>query len=104
MAVSHIPVNQSVPFGNGLVDDLSQLEGAYNRIKGRLASMSLMIDGDSGQAANYTEMQQRVGLESNEDAKAAFDELNSAMFKLGTNASVTDVNAALLQVFNKFRQ
>lgn len=45
----------------------------------------------------------KFGFATNDVAKAAYDELNSLAFKLNTDVEVTAVNAALLQVFAKFR-
>lgn len=68
-----------------------------------LAKMALMIDGDGSSAEHFSYMQEKFGFADDAGAKAAYDELSSVLFKLGTNGSVTDVNAAVLQVFNKFR-
>jgi hypothetical protein len=65
--------------------------------------MSLMIDGDGSSSTHYTYMQGKFGFVDDAAAKSAFEELSSVLFKLNTNDSVSSVNAAILQVFNKFR-
>jgi hypothetical protein len=103
MAVAHIDFNHGSPHGSLLHSGLSGLENALANLNEIKATMQLMIDGDGSQAAHFTYATDKFGFASDAVAKAAWDELNSVLFKLNTNSSVTDVNAALLQVFNKFR-
>jgi hypothetical protein len=107
VAISHIQFDArnsgNVTHGLALRTALSQLEqGRENLIKIR-DTMALMVDGDTGTAANYGEVVTRFGFGSTTDAKAAFDEINSALGKITTDASVSSVQAALLQLFNKLR-
>lgn len=104
MAVAHINFNAGTPHGGLLKNGLSRLEDALNNLNELKATMQLMIDGDGSQTAHFPYMQEKFGFTDNAGAKAAWDELNSVLFKLNTNSSVDSVNAALLQVFNKFRQ
>jgi hypothetical protein len=103
MAVTHLTFNDQLPHGRLLRRGLSQLEEGLDNLNDTKASMALMIDGDGTQAAHFTYLTAKYGFSSDADAKAAWDELNSLLFKLNTNASVTDVAAAIAQVFNKFR-
>lgn len=103
MAVAHIAYSQASQHGAILRSGLISLEDSLARLNGIKGTMQLMIDGDGSSADHYAYMQGKFGFASNADAKAAWDELNSALFKLNTNSSVTDVNAALLQLFAKFR-
>lgn len=107
MAIQHIQFdgrnNGNVTHGLMLRTALNQLEeGRANLIKVRDA-MALMVDGDTAVAANYGEVVTRFGFGSNTDAKAAFDEINSALGKITVDTSVSSVQSALLQLFNKLR-
>ncbi len=68
-----------------------------------LATMTLMIDGDGSDAAHFSYMQSKFGFADNATAKAGYEELASALAKLNTDGSVSNVNAAILQLLNKFR-
>lgn len=103
MAVAHIDFNHDTRDASRLTRYMLGLEENYNGLNRELATLALMIDGDPSNAANYTYMKDRYSFVDNAEAKGAYDELSSLMFKLNTNGSVTDVNAALLQAFNKFR-
>lgn len=65
--------------------------------------MQVMIDGDGSSATHFTEVTARFGFTDNATAKAGWDELNSALFKLTTDAQVSSVQAAMLQLFSKLR-
>lgn len=103
MAVAHIYFNHGSPHGALLHSGLQRMEGALadlNEIKG---TMQLMIDGDGSNVAHFEYMKEKFNFTDTTAAKAAWDELNSMLFKLNTNDSVSSVNAALLQAFSKFR-
>jgi len=103
MPFTHIYVDTSKQHGQLLRGMLAQLEAGRNALVQIVDCMATMIDGDSGDAANYGEVATRFGFASNAAAKAAFDELNSVKGKLTTDSDVTFVQAALNQVFSKFR-
>lgn len=103
MAVSHIDFNKGTVHGNLLFSALERLENSFDDLNEIHRTMGLMIDGDGSQAAHFAYMQGKFGFVDNAGAKAAYDELSSILAKLNTDASVSSVNAALLQVFNKFR-
>lgn len=103
MAVAHLNFNGGTQHGALLRRGLLGLEEALSRLNEIKNTMALMIDGDGSDASHFAYMQDKFGFADNAGAKAAWEELNSALFKLNTNDSVSSVNAALLQLFNKFR-
>lgn len=115
MAVTHINIPQSTPHSVLLRNAIARLETAFTDLNNIKDTLALMIDGDGSAAAHFEYMTKKLGSDGydstqgtptagqNAVSKAAWDELNSLLFKLNTNGSVTDVNAAMLQVFNKFR-
>lgn len=103
MAVLHLAFGENSAHGSQLRNDLRSLENGLNGIKDRLATMALMIDGNGSDAAHFTYLTDKFGFADNATAKAAYEELQSCYSKLSGNGSVTNVNAALLQAFNKFR-
>lgn len=86
-----------------LRNSLSQLELGREGLSKLVAAMGLMLNGDGSLPAHFDEIVIRFGFPSTTIAKAAWDELNAANFKLQTDASVTAVKAALDQLFTKFR-
>lgn len=115
MALTHINIPNATPHAALLRSAISRFEDAFTDLNDVLATLALMIDGDGQQAAHFEYMTKKLGSDGydstqgtptagqNGVSKAAWDELNSLMFKLNTNNSVSDVNAAMVQVFNKFR-
>lgn len=102
MAVSHISFNSNSEYGMQLRQALGFLERGKNEINDLLGVMATMIDGDGSQPAHYAYFVSRFGFSSNEDAQAAWNELQALMFKLNTEAGVDHVNAAMTQAFSKF--
>lgn len=105
MTVGHVLFTDTAAnaYGYHLRKALSALEDGRDDLTDILATMVQMIDGDSGNAANYTYMTERYGFTDNATAKACFDELNSALGKLNTDGSVSNVHAAMNQCFAKLR-
>ena len=111
MAISHIQINPQLPHASRLRSVALGIENDVDVLTEELGTMALMIDGDPSVAANYGEVVTRYGIETPgmveadrlAAAKALFDEMNSLKFKLTTNASVSDVNAAILQAASKIR-
>lgn len=99
MAVGHITYQQNTQHGAMLRQSLQQLENGLESLVDLLAVMDQMKD--SGEVTEY--LREKFGFVSVEAAEAAYNELASLHFKLTTNGSVDNVNAALLQAFNKFR-
>lgn len=103
MATTNIYFSSDTHYGRMLRTGLNNLENGYEIFNDALANMTHMIDGDGTSATHFTEVTTRYGFLNNDHAKAAWDELNSLMAKLNTDASVSNVNAALLQIFAKMR-
>jgi tetrahydromethanopterin S-methyltransferase subunit H len=104
MAVAHLDFNASTPHGSILRRTLTNLERGLEELNDCIATIQLMIDGNGSDASHFVYAAGKFGFPSDGAAmKAAWEELNSLAFKLNTNASVTDVNAAMLQAFNKLR-
>lgn len=103
MAATNIYFNDQTQYGRLLRRGLQQLEEGKDNLNDVIASMPHMIDGDGSDAAQFTEVTSRYGFASNAAAKAAWDELNSLMFKLNTDSSVDSINAAMNQAFAKLR-
>lgn len=103
MSVAHLGFNHGTPHGSLLHAAMHQLEDGLNGLNEIIATIQQMIDGDGSQAAHFTYVADKFGFTDTATAKAAWEEANSLKFKLNTNSSVSDVNAAMLQAFNKFR-
>lgn len=104
MALEHIAFATSTNLGAALATSLRQFENALDRLRELHATFSLMIDGDGSSATHFTYLTDTLSTSDNTKAKALFDELSSALAKLTTDASVSNVNAATQQLFNKLRQ
>jgi hypothetical protein len=103
MASTNLHFDDQSHHGRLLRSALHMLEGGHEALNDAVASMNHMKDGDGSQAAHFAEVTSRFGFVTDAKAKAGYDELNSVLFKLNTDSSVTDMNAALLQAFAKFR-
>jgi len=103
MAVSHIYFNEQSQYGRLIRRALNLIEDGLDNLNDTIGVITVMIDGDGSQADHFTYATTKFGFGSDADTKAAYEELQSLAFKLNTNASITDMNAALLQAFNKFR-
>ena len=103
MATTHLAFNDQLTHGRMLRRALDQLEEGREGINDVLASMTTMIDGDGSLATQFTLVVTKFGYPDIATAKAAWDELNSMASKFNTDASVSSVQAALIQAFNKFR-
>lgn len=101
MAVTNIPFDRANQFGQ----EIKALLNGYRKVVTDgpivLAAMATMIDGDGSSDTHFAEMVTLGIYETNADAKASYDELASVNAKLSTDASVTSVQAALLQVCSK---
>ena len=102
MAVNHISFNDALPEGRALRSMLRDMEQSHIDLPTIIRRMAQMIDGDGSQDAHYTYMTTQFGFASDAKAHEAFNELNSLQSKFNTDASVTFVNAAMLQAFAKF--
>jgi hypothetical protein len=102
MAVAHISFNDQLTHGRMIRRALQSLEEGTDTLNDLMGVLATMIDGDGSQAAHFTYMTTKCGFASDAGAKAGYDELASLKFKLSTDTSQTDVNAALIQAFRKF--
>lgn len=103
MAFNHIHFNDQAGYGRQLRQMLQMSEESDDLMKDMRDVMINMRDGDGSDAAHYAEVTSRFGFTSNEKAKAAFDELDSAYSKISGDGSVSNVRAARDQLFSKLR-
>lgn len=105
MAVQHIKytVDASHPASQKLNNFLRHLEAVMDDGPDILATMALMLDGDGSNIAHFDYFKGQYGIADNTISKALYDEINSAMAKITGNGSVSNVNAALVQLLNKTR-
>lgn len=101
--VTHIQFNDGTQHGRILRRALQQLDDGLSNLNDIIATMTMMIDGDGSDAAQFADVTAKFGFPDNATSKSAWDELNSLASKLNTDASVSSVNAAMKQAFNKFR-
>lgn len=103
MADTHYYFNDQLPHGRMLRRFLNLAEESDDLMGDVRNVMIQMRDGDGSSAAHYVEVTARFGFVSDAEAKAAFEELDSAYSKTSGNGSVSDVRAARDQLFNKLR-
>lgn len=103
MAFVHIHFNDQLQYGRQLRRVLNMMEESDDLLVDVLSMMTLMIDGNGSDAAQFTEVKERFGFTDNASAKAAWDELQSANSKTSGNGSVDNVRAARDQLFSKLR-
>jgi len=103
MAVSHIAFDRNTTYGRMLASALSRLEEGIEALNDVFSVLNQMKDGDGSQAAHFAYATPLFGFGTDANAKAAYDEINSALSKINTDAQVSSVNAALLQIFAKMR-
>lgn len=102
MAVGHYNIGLG-SHSNLLKGALTALEQAYEGMKDVIAVGPQMIDGDGSDAAHFTYFAEKFGFATNAIAKAAWEEFQSLYSKFSGDGSVSNVNAAMLQAFAKFR-
>lgn len=114
MAITHLQFGNSTSASNYLRGGLNQLESGIDTLTKCLAQMATMLSGDGSSIAHFDEVVirfavadwasgQAVNDAQRTVAKGIWDELNSCMAKLTTDASVSSVQAAILQLMNKTR-
>ena len=103
MAVSHVTFNDQLQHGRLMRRGLQLLEEGIETLNDLKAFLDQAKDGDGSQAAHFTYATAKMGTTSDSQTKALYDELASLLFKLNTDSSVTDVHAAMIQAFAKFR-
>ncbi len=103
MAFQKIFIDPAKQYGQRLLGGLTQFENGLKTISDIRDTMTLMIDGDGSNESMFNEVTLRFGTISNTASKAAWDELNSCLAKQFTDGSITFVNAAREQLFDKLR-
>jgi hypothetical protein len=103
MAMLHIQFNDQLQHGRYLRRGLQMMEEGRETLIKAKDVMATMMNGDGTLAAHFTEVTSRFGFTDDTTSKAAWDELNSALSKFTTDAQVTSVQSALLQLFSKLR-
>ena len=103
MAFAHIHFNDQTQYGRQLRRVLQMMEESDDLLRDVRDCLIQMRDGDGSQAVHYAECTARFGFVNDAQAKAAFDEIDSAYSKTSGDASVTNVRAARDQLFAKLR-
>lgn len=102
MAVGHISFTNT-QLGGQLQQALHEFNSGLDALNELFATMTQMKDGDGSQASHFTYAVSKFGFPDTTAAKAAYDELGSVLAKLNTDASVSNVHAAIGQLIAKFR-
>lgn len=104
MADLHLDFVNSTAHASRLRNTLSHGEAFLEGMAREIATMQLMIDGNGSEASHFVGVAASYGFENTGvDAKAAWEELQSAYSKVSGDGAVSSVNAALKQLFNKLR-
>lgn len=103
MAFAHIHFNDQTQYGRALRRMLQMSEEADDLMKDVRDVMIQMRDGDGSQDVHYAECTSRFGFVSDTQARAAFEELDSAYSKTSGDGAVSNVRAARDQLFAKLR-
>lgn len=80
MAFAHIHFNDQTQYGRQLRRMLQLMEESDDLMKDVRDMMIQMRDGDGSQDAHYAEVTSRFGFASDAKARAAFEELDSALY------------------------
>ena len=103
MAFAHIHFNDQTQYGRMLRRAVQMMEESDDLIKDVRDVMIQMRDGDGSQAVHYAECTARFGFVSDAQAKAAFDELDSAFSKTSGDGTVSTVRTARDNLYAKPR-
>lgn len=102
MQIQHISINRGSALGGRLYSAVDKLQSALVELNELKDCMPYMVDGEpEGEDTGFEYLETQFGLQVGKGALAK-GEIESLMAKLNTNASVSDVQAALTQVFNYF--
>jgi len=101
-AISHLPFDNT-NHSQRIRECLNNLERGRNELVAEVSTMELMIDGDGSNVSHFEAVRVKYGFPDTTVAKAAFEELAALKGKLDSDASTSNVKAAMLQAFNKFR-
>lgn len=103
MAFTHILIGQNSTHGPILRGYLQQLESGYRGLITMIPAIQTMIDGDGSSATMFPEVTARFGTQSDDQSKAMFEELESLVGKLTSDATQDHVAAAINQALAKMR-
>ena len=102
MPVTHIKFNAQSDGGRFIRRAVDTVCNGQQSLKDLVDGLARMLNGDGTDVSHFNYMTLQCGFPDNATAKAAWDELNSLNAKLTTDANVTAVNAAILQIKAKF--
>ena len=100
---THFIFNPGLPGGGRLRSALTQLENGKNFLTLEQSTMTAALDGDGSNVAHFANVVAEYGFTNTTTAKAAWDELNSALFKINSDSAQTSTDTALKQLFTKLR-
>jgi len=103
MAVNHITFDDQTSHGRILRRGLQNLEEGIESLTDIKEALIQMRDGDGSAAAHYAYATPKMGTTDDAGTKALFDELDSALSKLTTDAQVSEVASAIEQLLAKLR-
>jgi hypothetical protein len=101
--MAHFHFDDSTTYGRKLRRMLGLLEEGDDLFADVRDMMIQMRTGDGSQDAHYSVIKSRFGFGSDADARAAFEEIDSAFSKTSGNGQVDNVRAARDQLFSKLR-
>lgn len=107
MAANHIELDKSTDVGRQLTRGFQMVREAKETLVHVRDVMIQMRDGDGSQASHYDVLAAEAGYvandyaDANAAAKASFDELDSLLSKINSDASVSNVLAAINQACAK---
>lgn len=101
MAVGHIAFDFHTPHGFLLKKAIDEFNSGLDALNELFLTMGQMKDGDGSQASHFDYAVEKFGFDDNVAAKAAYDELNSVLAKLNTDASTSNVASAINQLIAK---
>lgn len=103
MADNHYNYDKGSYYGALLHGPIIAFERELQNLVEIQGTMQSMIDGDGSAAEHFTQMVTHFGFDSDAQAKAAYEELSAGVGKITTDASVSNVKAALAQMINRLR-
>lgn len=95
--------NQSGQYGSALRSSLTAFENGIANLNLVFNTMNEMLEGDGTVDAHYSTITNRYGFVDDAKSRAAYDDINAALGKVNTDASVSNTQAALRQLFDRLR-
>ena len=100
---THFTFNVNLTSGSRLRGALANLESSRISLFNELATMTAALDGDGSNDAHFANVVAEYGFANTTVARSAWLELNSAVSKINSDASVSGTDAALKQLFTRLR-